>query len=120
MRRKVVVVRRDSLFRQWRDEGTLQRHLQVFASATGSSLYFVNLGHLEPCAQVQALHDAMLMLTVHGADEANMVYLPMGAAVVEVGVECEEEGSSVDTPFWRGPGTAINSSIYLEAVDLWR
>lgn len=48
------------------------------------------------------------------------VYLPAGAAVVEAAVECEVEGGSVDFPMWRGPGTAINSSVHAEAVDIWR
>merc|ERR1712100_667692 len=85
-----------------------------------SSLYSINLGHLQPCAQIEALHDAMLLLAVHGADLTNMVFLPKGAAVVEIGVECEVEGASIDTPFWRGPGTLMNSSVYREAVEHWK
>ena len=62
-------------------------------------------------AQVEALHDVMLMVGVHGADLTNLIFLPTMAAVVEIGVECEVEGASVDSPFWRGPGTLMNHSI---------
>merc|ERR1711939_222636 len=98
-------LRRDSISRQWRDEKEVSRHLQAFAHATASSLVFVNLGHLSACEQVGVLHDAMLLVGIHGADLTNMIFLPKGAAVVEVAVECEVEGGSIDTPFWRGPGT---------------
>merc|ERR1712194_14667 len=120
MQRKMVVVRRDSTSRQWPDEGEVMQALRTFARAADLDLYFINLGHLDFCSQAQVLHDTMLLLAVHGADLANMVFLPAGAAVVELGVECEVEGGSVDTPYWRGPGTLINSSIYQEAVDRWR
>jgi len=120
MKRKIVVLRRDSSSRQWRDNGAVNRDLEILARAMGSSLFSVSLGHLEPCKQIDVLHDAMLLLGVHGADLTNMIFLPRGAAVVEVAVECEVEGGSVDTPFWRGPGTLINSSVYEEAVGLWR
>lgn len=120
MQRKIVLLRRDSLSRQWPDEGEVLQRLKTLAKAVGSSLHAANLGRLEPCEQVEALHDAMLLLAVHGADLTNMIYLPRGAAVVEVAVECELEGGSVDFPQWRGPGTLVNSSVYLEAKDAWR
>merc|ERR1719329_1212186 len=49
-----------------------------------------------------------------------MIFLPQGAAVVEAAVECEVEGGSVDTAFWRGLGTLMNASIYEEASNIWR
>jgi len=120
LQRKMVLIRRDSLSRRWRDEGEVVSGLQALAKALGFSLYAANLGHLNPCAQVEAIHDAMLLLAVHGADLTNMIFLPQGAAVVEVAVECELEGGSIDFPQWRGPGTLVNSSVYQEAVDAWR
>lgn len=62
----------------------------------------------------------MLMLAIHGADLTNMIFLPPKAAVIEVAVECEVPGGSVDTPQWRGPGSLMNSSVYKEAKDLWQ
>lgn len=120
LRRKIVVLRRDSISRQWRDEGAVKRGLEIMARSIGSSLFFVNLGQLSPCEQVDALHDAMLMLAVHGADMTNMIFLPRRAAVVELAVECEVEGSSVDGHMWRGPGTLINGSVMREAAEIWR
>lgn len=120
MRRKLVLLRRDSTTRRWRDEGALKKQLEVLARSIGSTFYIVNLGQLDPCQQVSVLHDSMLVLGVHGADLTNMIYLPPGAAVVELAVECEVEGGSVDTPQWRGPGTRINGSIYDEAAGEWR
>ena len=58
----------------------------------------------------------MLMVGVHGADLTNMIFLPAKAAVVEIGVECELESASVDSPFWRGPGTRMNHSILKHPV----
>ena len=66
------------------------------------------------------LHDAMLMVGVHGADLTNMIFLPANAAVVELGVECEIEGASVDSPFWRGPGTLMNNTILQHARQRWK
>eukprot|EP00927_Polykrikos_kofoidii_P011927 TRINITY_DN15103_c0_g1_i1.p1 TRINITY_DN15103_c0_g1~~TRINITY_DN15103_c0_g1_i1.p1 ORF type:complete len:922 (-),score=159.62 TRINITY_DN15103_c0_g1_i1:178-2943(-) len=120
MRRKVVLIRRDSSTRQWRDEGAVRHGIEAIARTLGSSFYVVNLGQLQPCEQVEALHDTALLLGVHGADLTNMIFLPAGAAVVEVAVECEVEGGSIDSPFWRGPGTRINGSIRDEAAALWR
>ncbi|CAE8581780.1 unnamed protein product [Polarella glacialis] len=120
MTRKIVLIRRDSLSRQWRDESLVKKHVQALAASIGSSFFAVNLGKLEPCQQVEVLHDAMLILAVHGADLTNMIYLPMGAAVLEVAVECEVEGGSVDTPQWRGPGSLMNSSILQEARAMWK
>ena len=60
---------------------------------------------------MEVLHNVMLMVGVHGADLTNMIFLPAKAAVLEIGVECELEGASVDSPFWRGPGTWMNHSI---------
>lgn len=71
-------------------------------------------------AQVEALHDVMLMVGVHGADLTNLIFLPTMAAVVEIGVECEVEGASVDSPFWRGPGTLMNHSILAHARAIWK
>ncbi|CAK0867971.1 unnamed protein product [Prorocentrum cordatum] len=120
LQRKVLVVLRDASSRQWSDQGALQEQLGAFARSIGSSLHAVYLGWLEPCEQVRVLHDAMLMVAIHGADLTGMIFLPQGAAVVEVAVECELEGGSVDSPFWRGPGTHMNSSVFEEAVDAWR
>lgn len=71
-------------------------------------------------AQVEALHDVMLMVGVHGADLTNLIFLPTMAAVIEIGVECEVEGASVDSPFWRGPGTLMNHSILAHARATWK
>ena len=75
---------------------------------------------LFPKPQVEALHDVMLMVGVHGADLTNLIFLPTMAAVVEIAVECEVEGASVDSPFWRGPGTLINHSILAHARASWK
>lgn len=117
--RKIVVVRRDAPSRHWQDEHDLKRDLGALSSAIHSSLLVVNLGRLDACEQVRVLHDAMLFIAIHGADLTNMVFLPQSAAVVEVAVECEVEGSGVDSNFWRGPGTLMNSSVYRMAVDTW-
>lgn len=75
---------------------------------------------LFPKPQVEELHDVMLMVGVHGADLTNLIFLPTMAAVVEIAVECEVEGASVDSPFWRGPGTLINHSILAHARASWK
>eukprot|EP00933_Yihiella_yeosuensis_P078811 TRINITY_DN9071_c5_g1_i1.p1 TRINITY_DN9071_c5_g1~~TRINITY_DN9071_c5_g1_i1.p1 ORF type:complete len:148 (-),score=31.01 TRINITY_DN9071_c5_g1_i1:668-1111(-) len=49
-----------------------------------------------------------------------MIYLPKGAAVIEIGVECEVEGGSIDHPMWRGPGTLLNNSVYDSAMQKWK
>lgn len=39
--------------------------------------------------QVEVLHDAMLMVGIHGADLTNLIFLPAKAAVVEIALDCE-------------------------------
>lgn len=120
LNKKIVMIRRDSKSRQWKDEQTVKQHLKALAASIGSTLTSANLGQLTPCEQVEVLHDAMIMIGVHGADLTNMIFLPAGAAVVEVAVECEVEGGSIDTPFWRGPGTLMNGSVTEQARAMWR
>ncbi|CAK9014636.1 Magnesium-chelatase subunit H (Mg-protoporphyrin IX chelatase subunit H), partial [Durusdinium trenchii] len=130
LQKKIVLVKRESFTRQWKDgrcdEGKVLEHFETLALAIGADFDLVNLGRLTPCEQADALQDAMLLVAVHGADlttlhvGGNMIFLPPAAAVVEIGVECELEGASVDSPFWRGPGTWMNSSILSGARQIWK
>ncbi|OLP89890.1 40S ribosomal protein S5-2 [Symbiodinium microadriaticum] len=91
----------------------------AFATSIDAELVSAILGHLSVCDQVEVMHDAMLMIAVHGADLTNMIFLPASAAVLELGVECELEGSGVDSAHWRGPGTLMNNSVRDHASHLW-
>ncbi|CAJ1409706.1 unnamed protein product [Effrenium voratum] len=120
MQKKIVLLQRDAATRRWKDEEKLIEHLKAAAMSWDASLVLANLGRLEPCRQVEALHDAMAIVAIHGADLTNMIFLPAKAAVLEVALECELEGGSVDSPFWRGPGTLMNGSVLARARKIWR
>ena len=120
IQKKMVLLKRESFTRRWKDEAQVIENLKSLAVSMGATFQTVNLGRLSPCEQVEALHDVMLMVGVHGADLTNLIFLPTMAAVVEIGVECEVEGASVDSPFWRGPGTLMNHSILAHARATWK
>lgn len=115
MQQKIVLLRRESSTRLWQDEEGLLRHLKVFAEAIGASLVFASLGPLEACEQVRMVHDAMLLIGVHGTELVQMIFLPPRAAVVEIGVHCHEKSFFVEPFDWRGPGWLLNSTLFHQA-----
>ncbi|CAL1135720.1 unnamed protein product, partial [Cladocopium goreaui] len=120
MQKKILLLKRESFSRRWKDEAQVIAHFKALAVSVGATFVTANLGRLTPCEQVGVLHNVMLMVGVHGADLTNMIFLPAKAAVLEIGVECELEGASVDSPFWRGPGTWMNHSILKYARESWK
>ena len=91
LRRKLVVLIRGSSLllgdrtnRRWGNWAELRAGLAGWGARNGVEVSAVRLGGLGPCEMVREVHDATLLLGVHGADLAFQLLLPERAAVVAV------------------------------------
>ena len=82
--RTLLLIARRGSSREIRNLAEVETHLRPFAESLGLEYSAVNMGKLSFCEQVAAASASYIMVGIHGADLANMLFQHADATVIEM------------------------------------